>query len=80
MALWFKNSALELNVPKTKELCCWGHRTSDAPHHLSGPLLLEGQVVGWVDVFKYLGTDIDHHLSVARHADSIYKKDQQRLR
>lgn len=32
-----------------------------------------------VDVYKYLGSDTDHHLSFAHHADSICKKAQQHL-
>ena len=58
MALWFKESSLQLNISKTKELCChkcWAPKT---PHSLSTPLRLEGLVVEQVKHFKYLGTQI----------------------
>ena len=34
-------------------------------------------MVEQVNVFKYLGTDIDNHLSFTQHADNIYRKAQQ---
>ena len=43
------------------------------------PLNIQGQSVEQVDVFKYLGTEIDTSLSFGNHADSVYKKAQQRL-
>ena len=79
MDLWFKRSSLELNITKTKELCCHRGRLLDPPHPLSTPLRLEGQVVEQVESFKYLGTLIDHRLTFTLHADTIYKKAQQRM-
>ena len=79
MALWFKESSLQLNISKTKELCChrcWAPKT---PHPLSTPLRQEGQVVEQVTHFKYLGTEIDYRLSFTQHADRVYKKAQQRM-
>ena len=79
MALWFKESSLQLNISKTKELCCHRRRAPDTPHPLSSPLILEGQVVEQVQRFKYLGTEIDQRLSFSQHADGVYKKGQQRM-
>ena len=74
MVLCFQESSLELNISKTKKLCCRGHWAPDTPRPLSGTLRLEGQVVEQVEIFKYLGTEIDHCLSLAQHADRFYKK------
>ena len=79
MALWFKESSLQLNISKTKELCCHGRRALVTPHPLSSPLILEGQVVEQVETFKYLGTEIDQRLSFSQHAHGVYKKGQQRM-
>ena len=79
MALWFKESSLQLNINKTKELCCHGRRALVTPHPLSSPLILEGQVVEQVETFKYLGTEIDQRLSFSQHAHGVYKKGQQRM-
>ena len=69
--LLFQESSLELNNSKTKKLCYNGRWAPDTTHLLSGPLRLEGQVVEQV---KILGTEINHHLSFAQHADRVYKK------
>ena len=79
MALWFKESSLQLNISKPKELCChrcWAPKT---PHSLSTPLRLEGLVVEQVKHFKYLGTQIDHRLSFTQNGEGVYKKAQQRM-
>ena len=75
---WIKESSLELNISKTKELCCGGRQTS-SPQPLFEPLRLNGQTVEQVEAFRYLGTDMDTHLSFSQHTDSVYKKAQQRL-
>ena len=41
---WIKESSLELNISKTKELCCGGRQTS-SPQPLFEPLRLNGQTV-----------------------------------
>ena len=46
---------------------------------MSQPLSINSQPVEQVEVFKYLGTELDTSLSFSHHADSVYKKAQQRL-
>ena len=79
MALWLKESSLQLNISKTKALCCHRCWAPETPHPLSTPLRLEGQVVEQVKHFKYLGTHIDQRLSFTQHGDRVYKKAQQRM-
>ncbi len=57
----FDDSSLELNMSKTKELCC-GSR-GENPEYLFQPLSIHGQLVEQVQTFKYLGTEIDACLS-----------------
>lgn len=73
----FAECSLELNVTKTKELCC-GPR-GKFPPALNQPLCIQGQPVDQVQSFKYLGTEIDVGLSFNHHVDSVFKKAQQRL-
>ena len=77
LAQTFNQLCLELNVQKTKELCCGGRRESATA--LFKPLSIQGQLVEQVESFKYLGTDLDNCLSFSQHADTIFKKSQQRL-
>ena len=56
----------------------WMH-TCSSPQPLFEPLRLNGQTVEQVEAFRYLGTDMDTHLSFSQHTDSVYKKAQQRL-
>lgn len=65
LMLWIKESSLELNISKTKELCCGGRRTS-SPKPLFEPLRLNGQAVEQMEAFRYLGTEIDTRLSFSR--------------
>lgn len=79
-APWYSGSrraCLELNISKTRELCCRGRRAPDTSHPLFGLPRLEWQVAEQVEIFKYLGTEIDHRLSTTEHADRVYKKAQQ---
>lgn len=72
----FAESALELNISKTKKLCC---EVTEKTLDLFQPLCIYGQQVEQVDCFKYLGTEIDTCLSFGSHVDSVFKKAQQRL-
>ena len=72
-------SCLELNISKTKELCCRSRRKLDAPQPLFEAIRLDGQLVEQVDTFKYLETELDTFLSFSQHAGSVYKKAQQHL-
>ena len=72
----FVELSLELNIAKTKELCCGGR---DKASPLFQPLNIQGQLVEQVQVFKYLGTEIDTSLSFSQHTNTIFKKAQQRL-
>lgn len=65
LMLWIKESSLELNISKTKELCCGGRQTS-SPKPLFEPLRLNGQAVEQMEAFQYLGTEIDTRLSFSR--------------
>lgn len=74
----FQNIYLDLNIAKTKELCCQSRETKNT-QDMFEPLSINGQPVEQVNVFKYLGTEIDTSMSFSQHADSVYKKAQQRL-
>ncbi len=65
MVLWFQESSLELNISKTKELCCGRLRLSNSEHPLSEPIKLGDM---------YLGTEIDRNLSFTQQVNSVYKK------
>ena len=66
---WCTSNFLELNVSKTKEMII----ASD------GPTVINGETVGTVESFKYLGVVLDNKLSFTQHATEIQKKSQQRL-
>jgi len=66
-----KESSLELNISKTKELCCAGRRAPDLTHPLFEPMTLQGQAVEQVEAFKYLGIMVDNLLSFSQHSDSV---------
>ena len=76
---WIEESSLELNISKTKKLCCGGKHTSNSLHPLFEPLRLHGQAVEQVEAFRYLGMEMDSCLSFSHHTDSVYKKAQKRL-
>ncbi|KAJ8014714.1 hypothetical protein DPEC_G00018580 [Dallia pectoralis] len=74
----FHNISLDLNIDKTKELCCQSRETKNI-QDMFEPLSINGKPVERVNVFKYLGTEIDTSMSFSQHADTVYKKAQQRL-
>lgn len=76
LAQTFAQLSLKLNVSKTKELCCGGR---DKASPLFQPLIMEGQTVEQVQIFRYLGTKMDTSLSFSQQTDLIFKKAQQRL-
>ena len=75
-----EESFLELNISKTKELCCCRRVTPvDSAHPLLQPLKINGQEVEQVEAFRYLGIEVDRTLSFSVHTEHTYKKAQQRL-
>lgn len=69
-----EESSLELNISKTKELCCCRRTFGDAAHILLQPLKINGQVVEQVNHCKYPGIEVDRALSISDHSSNIYKK------
>lgn len=55
----FNDNSLELNITKTKELCCGGRSKAAMTSPLFQPLSIQGQLVEQVQSFKYLGTEMD---------------------
>lgn len=76
----FKEISLDLNIDKTKELCCQSRGTKNS-QQMFQPLSINGQLVEQVNVFKYLGTDghICLFHSTQKLYTKLYKKAQQRL-
>ncbi len=72
---WCHTSFLEINVNKTEELVIGLQNIKDTVQ----PLLINGQVVETVDVFKYLGTYMDSSLTFKENTDQIFKLCNQRL-
>ena len=72
---WFKDSFLELNVGKTKELVVFKKKGTEMPV----PLFICRESVEIVPSFRYLGTIIDENMTFAEHTDMVFKKAQQRL-
>ena len=70
-----KDSFLELNVGKTKELVLGYSSEREARRSV----VTDQREVEMVDSFKYLGTIIDKKLTFNQHADTEYNKSQQRL-
>ena len=70
-----KTRFLELNVGKTKELILGKLKGLE----YATPVVIDQKEVEIVHDFKYLGTHVDEKLSFDSHADSVYKKSQQRL-
>ena len=71
---WCRESYLELNVKKTKELQFKNNCDRDFE-----PVEIGGEKVEVVENFKYLGTVIDNQLNFSDNVNLIYKKAQQRL-
>ena len=69
-----KDRFLELNVNKTKELLL-----GNSPLLKTDLVNIDGNTVERVDCFKYLGTYVDEKLKFKQHAESTFKKCQQRL-
>ncbi|KAF7204170.1 thrombospondin-2-like, partial [Nothobranchius furzeri] len=65
----FEDFHLGLNISKTKEMCCGA--ASEADTSLFKPLSIQGQPVEQVQSFRYLGTEIDDHLSFANHSNKL---------
>ena len=66
---------LDINVKKTKEILIdFRKNKTEVP-----PIIIEGEVVERVKVYKYLGIEIDNQLKIALLAKSNYNQLQQRL-
>ena len=72
---WFKESFLDLNISKTKELV-FDSRKEKEPFI---PVTTDQQPVEEVSSFKYLGTVVDSKLTFNDNVVYVYKKEQQRL-
>ena len=72
---WFRDSYLNLNASKTKELI-FDTRKSKGSFK---PIVIDQVAIETVSSFKYLGTFIDDKLNFNTNTDFIYKKAQQRL-
>ena len=71
---WCKESFLELNVKKTKELVFENNCDVEIE-----PLKIGGEHVERVKNFKYLGTIIDDRLKFSENVYLIFRKSQQRM-
>lgn len=72
---WCKNSFLNLNVSKTKDICIDFRRHAPATQCT----VIDGQEVESVVKYKYLGSIIDNKLTFEDNMEMICKKGQQRL-
>ena len=72
---WFRESFLDLNISKTKELV-FDSRKEKEPFI---PVTIDQQSVEVVSSIKYLGTFVDSKLSFNDNVVSAYKKAEQRL-
>ena len=72
---WFKESFLDLNISKTKELV-FDSRKEKEPFI---PVTTDQQLVEEVSSFKYLGTVVDSKFSFNDNVVYVYKKAQKRL-
>ena len=72
---WCKNSFLNLNVTKTKDMCIDFRRHAPATEST----VIDGQEVESVVRYKYLGSIIDNKLTFGENTNMICKKGQQRL-
>ena len=72
---WCKESLLEMNVGKTKELVLDARKTTN----VFVPVKVNNEPVEMVSNFKYLGTLIDTKLRFNDNTDLMYKKSQQSL-
>ena len=72
---WFKESFLDLNISKTKELV-FDSRKEKEPFI---PVTIDQQSVEVVSSFKYLGTVVDSKFSFNDNVVYVYKKAQKRL-
>ena len=72
VSAWFGKNRLSCNVKKTKvQLFC-----NSRYHHKDVPLNVQmmGQEVEEVDCFKYLGVNLDSHLTFVQHAQKVASK------
>ena len=74
ISVWCKETFLELNVCKTKELCI-DFRTSG---QFDGSLCIDGEAVEVTDTSIYLDITLDNKLTFGPHVQGVYNKRQQR--
>lgn len=73
--VWCRANNLQLNTSKTKEMVVDFRRRK--PQLL--PITIEGDIVEWVETYKYLGLHLDHKLDWTVNCDTLYKKTQSRM-
>ena len=71
---WCKDSYLDLNVEKTREMVVDFRRNGCV-----GELVIEGVIVEKVNEYKYLGTVLDNKLTFESDTNCIVKKCHQRM-
>jgi len=76
---WFDDSHLELNIEKTKELCCRNQNSTGTAGLPYEQVTIKGVKEEQFSNFKYLGTIIDDKLSSQENVDHIQKKTRQHL-
>ena len=73
---WCNKSFLEMNISKTKDMIIHFRRNRDSNHEAT---VLNGQIVEYVNTYKYLGTIIDNKLNFEENCEAVCKKGRQRL-
>ncbi len=76
---WFDDSHLQLNIEKTKELCCGNKNRTSTVGVSYEQITIKGVKLEQVSNFLYLGAIIDDKLSLQLNVDHIHKKARQRL-
>ena len=72
---WCDKNDLEWNVPKTKEMIIDFRRNEDPPP----PLVVKGEVVERVDLFRFLGLMVSNKLTWEEQCDALLKRARQRI-
>ncbi len=76
VAFWLKGNRLSLNIDKTKVLC---FATQHYRHNTVLNLNIDGNPLGQVDSYKYLGVILDNRLNFNLHIEKLVKKSRQRI-
>ncbi len=73
---WFDANKLSLNRSKSKAMLFCSNRHRDKDTQLN--VTIDGEVLETVTSFKYLGMELDNHLSFSNHVDRVCGKVSQR--